>query len=219
MQTTTRCPFTQLRDCTQLLKKTVSAGIALQSIPQTDFTFGNVESSTDKALWYFSRSIISTSFMADNSDKSQRLLENIFGPGDARVQEAMNTYCDPFIQNHQDLSDAKKKELFHYCILHVGQKLETNGQNLRDNFPPLCTETVPLLQQIHKDNLIRFEDKELEFFEYLSKKDDSESWESHLVSFGPSVRQPNFENIDTLISILQKIIECVNFDCSEWTKL
>jgi hypothetical protein len=165
MQRTTADSFTQLRNCVERIKKNVSTARAVNAIPGTDFTFGRVESVTDKGLWYLPRYITGTTFINESCAKTQSFLEEIFGKDDmVHVPIAITVYCEPFIENHKDLSAEKKKELQDFCRKKVTSKIESNNEYIRKNLEPLLKETFPFFQKIQAEKLIQLEESESLFY-------------------------------------------------------
>lgn len=148
--------LSHLHSCAQRLTKSPSTEDAIAAIPSTDFTFGKVSSLTDSTLWYCPRAVTGTAFMTFNRDQTQKFLEGILGKDEQAVKYAMTNYCNPFIENHTDLSADKKKELQDFCIQHIKDCSDV----AQDSFKILLPQTYLLFQTIHINKLIAIESQE-----------------------------------------------------------
>lgn len=219
MQKTPADSFTRLNTCLELSKKRHLAAQAIKAIPQTDFTFGRVESLMDKGLWYLPRAITGTTFINESYAKTQSFLERIFCKGDPRVQVAIDIYCQDSVENHKDLSDEKKKELQEFCIKQVSTKMNTDCAYIKKNFGPSVEITFPFFKQIYTEKSIQLEGKELLLLKSLLNVEAEEISLDHYREFCKKMLVENSGNIDILKIIIQKIIKHLEPELEEWTKV
>lgn len=221
MQRTQADSFTQLKTCVGLIKNTALIIKSLNAIPETDFTFGRVETYTDKVLWHFSRYITGTMFINESYAKTQSFLEGIFGKDDiVNVPSAMTVYCEPFIENHQDLGLVQKRELQRFCIKQTKEKIFSDRQYVQGNLPTFLKETFPFFQKIQAEQLIEFEEMELACLkDFLGEEIKAQSWERCCESLVEMVNGSFFGKVDILMVIVQKIIKHLEPELEEWTKV